>query len=142
MILRPLTPAWPPPSRLFTLQTGLSCVRVCPFDGFYGNTAPLCLFYPRPSLTPPCQSRPWRPALVRDLLGGLAEIHGAACPNVDAKGINVRCKVTLKGKSALAQAGAMGWRGHADALRPFQIQKQTAQIRISSVFLDVLNAEL
>lgn len=71
---------------------------------------------------------------MRDLPGGLAEIHGAACPNVDAKCINVRSKVTIKGKSALARAGVMGWRGHGDALSPSQILKQTAQIRILSVF--------
>lgn len=134
MILHPLTPALPPLSRVFTLRTGLSCVHICPFDVFLRNPPPSRLFYPRPSLTPRCQSRPWRPTLVRDLPGGLAEIHGAACPNVDAKCINVRSKVTIKGKSALARAGVMGWRGHGDALSPSQILKQTGQIRILSVF--------
>lgn len=69
------------------------------------------------------------PAAVRALPGGLAEIHGAACPNVDAKPKNVRSKVTLKGERALGRAGAMGWRRHADALSSPQIPEQTAQIR-------------
>lgn len=80
---------------------------------------------------------------MRDLPAGLAEIHGATCPNVDAKRKNVRSKVTLKGKRAPGQAGAMGWRRHADALSPSQIREQMAQIRIwSGVLLDALNAEL
>lgn len=137
MILRPLTAALPPTPRLFTLQPGLSCLHICPFDGSRGNGAPLCLFYPRPCLSPPCQSRPRRPALLRDLPGGLAEIHGATCPNVDAKRKNVRSKVTLKGKRARGQAGAMGWRGRADS-RLRSDPGTNGQMRRSSALPDAL----
>lgn len=60
------------------------------------------------------------PRLVRSLPGGLAEIHGAACPNVDSKRKNVRSKVTLKSGGA-ACFGPDWSDGVAGIRRPTQL---------------------
>lgn len=75
------------------------------------------------------------PALPPRLPGGLAEIHRAACQNVDAKRTNAPLRSGFKRETCVwAQAGMMRWRGHADALSSPQIRIQTARIRMSSIF--------
>lgn len=93
MILRPLTSPRPPTLRLFTLRPGLSSLYIPP-----------------------------TPRLVRSLPGDLAEIHGAASPNVDSKRKNVRSKVTLKMGGGVLWARRERWGGgdtqtHSAALR-------------------------
>lgn len=92
----------PPPSCLFTLNFYVFLFTL--YDHFYGKTSPHAYFthdLPWPPLREQELARGEKLALPLRLPGGLAEFHGAACQNVDAKCTNVSLRSDFKRKTCL-----------------------------------------
>lgn len=90
---------------------------------FTGTQTSPCAYFThdprRPLVLEPELAGVGLPALPLHLPGGLAEIHRAACQNVDAKRTNVPPPSGFKRETCVwAQAEMMRWRGHVDALSP------------------------